>query len=364
MRLTGGRMRIAFLGDGSLNHVRRWAGYFSERGHDVLLLSFENVDGCPFDAKRLKRNFPTKMLGYLSSLGAVRAALAGFRPDVLNALYVTGYGLVGALSGIRPLVVSALGSDLLVDYPSRIYHRLQVRYAIQKADLVMTDADNLSDLAVSAGASRNRILKIYMGVDETTFHPPEGTGKQEHGQRRTIISTRNLYPLYNIQILVKAAPAITDHIDARFVVCGDGPERNSLERMVEKLGLSGRFVFRGSLSAGQIADELRKASVYVSTSRSDSTSVSLLEAMACGVPPVVTDIPANREWLSDGENGLLFPAGDHDALAAAVARMIEDRELAGRARTVNTGIIRERGLWSENMARAERAFMALAEEYS
>jgi glycosyltransferase involved in cell wall biosynthesis len=359
----GGRestMRIAFLGDGSLNHVRRWAGYFHERGHEVLLLSFESVDGCPYPARRLTAHLPTKILGYSSAMGSLKRELAKFGPDIVSALYLGGYGFVAAKSGFRPLAVSSLGSDLLVDYPSSIVHRLQIRYVLTKADLVITDAEELSRTAISVGTPPGKIVKIYMGVDDRIFFPQSRVtgGEAGHGHPR-VVSTRNLYPIYHVDLLIDAAPVIRERSDALFIICGDGPERSRLEAKVKGLGLEQSFVFRGTLKPAEIAEELRAADVYVSTSRSDSTSVSLLEAMACGALPVVTDIAANREWIADGVNGLIVPSDDASALAAAVLKALDTPPLRSSGRERNASIIRERGLWRDNMQRAEKAFQQL-----
>lgn len=357
-------MRIVFFGDGSLNHVRRWVSYFHARGHEVLLLSFEDVSECPFPARRLRAHLPTKLLGYLSALPELRREIAGFRPDLMNALYLGGYGFVAAASGFRPLAVSSLGSDLLVDYPSSFIHRRQIRSCVRRADLVVTDADELSRIAISIGARRETVLKAYMGIDETVFHPRAASAPPPDvstGDRPRVASTRNLYPVYDLDLLVDAAPLVREKRDASFVVCGDGPERERLERKVKRLGLEKHFTFRGRLSPEDIADELRRTDVYVSTSKSDSTSVSLLEAMACGATPVVTDIPANREWITDGENGLVVRTRDGRALAEAVLRALESSGFRTQVRERNLAVIRERGLWSANMARVEEAFRRLAE---
>jgi len=355
-------VRIAFLGDGSLNHVRRWAGYFHERGHDVLLISYESVDGCAFPARRLEKRLPTKLLGYLSAVGSLRKELAGFRPDLVNALYLGGYGFVAARSGFRPLAASSLGSDLLVDYPSSIVHRLQIRFVLRTADLILTDADELSRVAISAGASPGKILKAYMGIDERIFFPREhACGEAAPGDGRArIVSTRNLFPIYNIDLLVEAVPLVLEKQDALFVICGDGPERGRLEETVRRRALERSFVFRGRLDPQGIARELRAADVYVSTSRSDSTSVSLLEAMACGAIPVVTDLPANREWITDGQNGLVVQRNDPAALAAALVAVLEGGLLRGGAREANFLMIKERGLWRDNMKVVEASFSRLA----
>jgi glycosyltransferase involved in cell wall biosynthesis len=354
-------MRIAVLGDGSLNHVRRWTGYFHERGHEVLLLSFENVEGCPFPARKLRAHLPTKILGYSSAMGSLKEELASFRPDIVSALYLGGYGLIAAKSGFRSLAVSSLGSDLLVDYPSSIVHRLQIRYVLKKADLVITDAEELSRIAIAIGARPEKILKAYMGIDETIFFPPGRTRRDENGRggRPRVVSTRNLYPIYGVDLLVDAAPVIREKRDTLFIMCGDGPERSRLEEKVKRLGLEKSFVFKGTLKPAGIAKELRAADVYVSTSTSDSTSVSLLEAMACGALPVVTDLAANREWITDGDNGFIIPTGNPSALADAVLRAIGGSQFGQAAREKNSIIIRERGLWSNNMQRVEKAFEGL-----
>jgi len=354
-------MRIAFLGDGSLNHTKRWVEYFHQHEHEVLLISFEQVSGCPFPVHQLRKRLPTKLLGYLAALRSVRSELTSFRPHLVNALYVGGYGLIGALSGIRPLVISSLGSDLLVDYPSSVIHRIQIRYAIGKADLITTDGENLSNMVVAMGVPRERILKAYFGIDEHLFHPPSDSHRPDDskGGEVRIVSTRHLYKIYNIDLLIDSAPAILEKVNATFTICGDGPERTHLERKAATLGVSDRFIFRGTLDPSAIAGELQGASVYVSTSRSDSTSVSLLEAMACGVPPVVTDIPANREWIQDGKNGFLVPLNDPQALAEAVITVIEDRNFSRSVREENLIVVTERGRWRSNMAHVEKAFYEL-----
>jgi glycosyltransferase involved in cell wall biosynthesis len=353
-------VRIAFLGDGSLGHVRRWAKYFHDQGHETLLLSFESVEGCLVPARRLRSRFPTKLLGYLSALGDIRKELAHFRPDIVNALYLGGYGFVAARSGVHPLVVSSLGSDLLVDYPSSPVHRLQIRHVLRQADLILTDADELSRIAISAGASPGKILKTYMGIDESVFFPRRSApdGKRPGGGAR-VVSTRNLFPVYNVDMLVDAAPLIRAKLDAHFVVCGDGPDRARLEAKVKQLSLERSFIFKGRLDPVGIARELRAADVYVSTSRSDSTSVSLLEAMACGAVPVVTDLPANREWIRDGENGRIARNGDAASLAEAVVETLLNPVFMTVARESNLLVVNERGLWKTNMRRVEEAFMAL-----
>ncbi len=354
-------MRIAFLGDGSLGHIRRWAGYFHGQGHDVLLVSFEDVTGCPFPARRIRRLLPTKLAGYAAALGAVKKELASFAPDIVNAIYVGGYGFIGAQSGYRPLVISAIGSDMLVDYPSSFVHRLQIEYALKRASLVTTDAESLSAAVEHAGMEPSKIVEIYFGIDPSTFNMEERTPRGDGPLR--IVSTRNIYPVYRPGTIVDAfAKVLENDVDAHLVICGDGPALTALEiKVKDLLGIGDHVTYAGRLPPKGIAAELKKADIYISASISDSTSVSMLEAMACGAVPIVTDLPANREWIRDGVNGLLFRTDDRKALTEAVLSLHRDPALAASMREEAAATVAERGLWLPNMKKAEKEFERLLE---
>ncbi len=353
-------MRIAILGDGSLTHIKRWGGFFKAQGHEVLLFSFEKAENSPVPVIQLRKYLPTNLLGYLSSLRLLKEELSKFRPDIVNSLYVSGYGLLGALCGFRPLAVSALGSDLLVDYKKHFLHKVQIKYALRKADLITADSEDLSRIAIEAGASKQNTLKIYFGIDDNVFYPSSETGEAQGKNDATlIISTRNHYNIYNLDLLIDAAPYILKEINAHFIICGDGPERENLRNKTEKLGVGENFSFKGKLNPEELSRELRKSDIYISTSLSDSTSVSLLEAMASGLTPIVTDLEGNREWIIEGENGLIIPANDPVKLAESVIKAAGNKPFLEKAGNINVRIILDRGLWEANMKRVEKAMATL-----
>jgi glycosyltransferase involved in cell wall biosynthesis len=104
---------------------------------------------------------------------------------------------------------------------------------------------------------------------------------------------------------------------------------------------------------------LGQSDIYVSTSLSDGTSVSLLEAMAAGGFPVVTDIPANREWIKDGENGFLVPVNEAGLLAKRIVSAIRDEDLLQRSRTDNLRTVEERALWPVTIRKTEGIYEEL-----
>jgi glycosyltransferase involved in cell wall biosynthesis len=325
-------MRIAVLGSAAELHTRRWARGLADRGVEVRLFSLE-----PPPAGGGDRGDPPcevlpawplpRALRYPSARGALARALARFAPDVVEAHFVPSYGLLGALVARHPLVVHAWGSDLLRSPGRSPLHAARARFALQRADLVVADARVLAAAAVELGADPSRVAVVPWGADLALF-PLAPPAADPH-----VVSLRQLAPLYDVACLIDALPAVRDAVPGvRVTLAGDGPERAALERRARERGVAGRVTFAVALPHRELPALLAGAAAVVSCARSDSTSISLLEAMASGATPVVTDLPGNREWIDDGVEGRLFPPGDAPALASALAAVLGDSAFRAAAR--------------------------------
>ena len=356
-------MRILFLSDLSLNHTHRWVEYFHGAGHDCHLITFEGGRAVPgtthFIRSRLPRAF---MLKYLAHLPTVRRLARAIAPDVVSAHELGSYGPLGILCGVRPVVVSAWGTDVLLAPDWSWLHRARVRFCLRRADLITSMADHMTARIVALGGDAAKVVVNHFGVDEAVFtaaaRPPRAAGDV------VIIHTRHFKTVYNFKQLLAALPAVFAALPrARLVFLSDGVLRPAVEERVRALGLADRVAFRGSLRPAEVAAALRDADVFVTTSRSDGANISLLEAMASGCYPVVTDIPATRQWADAGGAMALVPLDDAPALAAAIVAAAEDVERRRRAREVNRAVVTARGLWRDNMRRSEEAFAALAARF-
>ena len=174
----------------------------------------------------------------------------------------------------------------------------------------------------------------------------------------TVFSSRRLEPVYDVGTLVRAWARLSpeERRQMPLRIAGTGSETAALHAQAAPLGAN----FVGWLATPELDRELAGAQIYVSTSKSDSTSVSLLEAMAAGCFPVVSDLPANREWVEHERTALLFPPGDDAALAACLRRAAADPALRSRAAEQNRATVRERATWETNMAVIEALFERLA----
>lgn len=347
-------MRIATLSNAAVVHTRRWVEHLRGRGHEVRVWSLERGPA-ELDARALPNPPLPGFLRYPLAVPALARGLRAFAPDLVDAHFVPNYGLMGALAGFRPLSVAAWGSDLLLAGGRDALQRARARFVLRRADLVIADADNLARAALALGARPATVRAIPWGVDRARFAPAPA---RESG---LLLSTRMHEPVYDIPVILRAAAGVlARHPHAFLAIAGDGSLLPEHERLAASLLPAGRYRFLGRLAPADLALWLGRAEVYLSASLSDSTSLSLLEAMSAGAVPVVSDIEGNREWVADGEGARLFACGDAPALERALDAALADAAWRERARGRNAAVIAERGDWHRNFARIEAAFAALA----
>jgi len=342
-------VKVVVLGNAAALHTRRWARGLAAAGATVRVVSLEDPAEDPAFARERAHEpaldvhvVPTpplpRALRYPAARARVAAAIDAFAPDVVEAHFVPNYGLLGALVGRRPLVVFAWGSDLLRSPARSPLHAARARFVLARADRVVVDAAVLVAPARALGADPEHLDVRPWGADLARF-PLAPFVAAPH-----VVSLRQLEPVYDVATLVEALPAVRRAVPGLVVtIAGDGPERPRLEARVRALGLADVVRFAGRVAHDALPALLATAAVCVSTARSDSTSVSLLEAMAAGATPVVTDLPGNREWIADGAEGRLFPPGDAARLAALLVETLGDPAFRVRARAAARTTVETRG---------------------
>jgi glycosyltransferase involved in cell wall biosynthesis len=175
--------------------------------------------------------------------------------------------------------------------------------------------------------------------------------------------TRNHEPVYGVDVFLKAMETVLrDKSAMRVLLIGGGALTSQFRSFVRERGLDESIRFTGKMPYASLLEHLQAADIYVSSSHSDGTSVSLLEAMASGLSAVLTDVPSNLEWVQSGVNGEIVPRGDHAALAQQVLALAADpvRNAAYGAKSL--AIVRERGDWKKNFTAIEGIYHTLMKE--
>ena len=307
--------------------------------------AWEDSYGTP--VKQLGRGWPGALRGYGYALGVaweiwrrrgqyevVYFLMTGLQLATgLPAARLCGKTIWMKFSGsntIRPLTASGLG-------------RLELRFLDWWARVVMVLNPAMAEEAKAAGLPAERLEWMPNPVDTARFAPlapaERAALRERLGLRadtECIVFVGRMAPEKELPVLVRSfARVAAARPAAELVLIGDGPERAGLEAQVRELGLTGRVRFTGFMTEESVREWLRAADLFALLSSLEGFPVSLLEAMATGVPAVVSDIPANVQLIGQETGGLVTPLGDDAAVAAAMERLLSDAGL--RARVCEAG---------------------------
>lgn len=341
------RRRVAYVTAGWSGHDDRFVDAWRDAGIEVQAISIPR-DLDPADAENWT---------------ALASQLREFKPDVTQAgpLGPLVEGLMRVWDG--PLLATSWGFDLLHDlHLGDAPLSASVRASVAGATMLLVDSDPSRDAAVVLGIDPTRLVQFPWGVDLDRFRVTGPTARSCFGIREdevVLLSTRRHEPIYSVMTAIDAfARTSRDHPALRLVVVGDGSETESLRTAATDFGIEERVLFVGSVENSALPEVYRAADLYVSTSLTDGTSISLLEAMACGVPAAVTDIPGNRPWAQPGAVEL-FAAKDAGALSDIFRRTSRRSPSSPSASAVRARVEAD-----ADWARTAAGFGRLAEQVS
>ena len=290
-------------------------------------------------------------------------ALLKHRCRFIHVHWAIPTGLIGTLVGFllkRPLIVTIHGSDLRMAMTTSSWMRRLFLFVCQQAIHLTCVSQVQKEEMVKLGIDEWKISVFPMGIDETILENGKQREKEKGGRPLTILSNRNLQPIYNLPLLIRAIPLILkEEPHTNVLIAGEGPDRKRLEKEANDLRVTSSIQFLGRVPHEKMVDLLAHVDVYVSTSLFDGTSVSLLEAMGAGAFPVVTDIPANREWIVHGENGFLVPPHEEKLLANRVIDALRSRSLIEKSRAKNLTLVGEKAVWPVSIKKVKEVY----EEY-
>ncbi|MFL6681025.1 MAG: glycosyltransferase family 4 protein [Burkholderiaceae bacterium] len=327
--MTGARrpLRVVLFGDGESPHLLKWARALAPRVE--LFVASSRGLAPPLAAllpaeRTLLLSHATKFSGgnaaLLKTLPRLVRWLRGVDADWISAHYLTSHGTLAWLArkcGVRAqLAASAWGSDILVTPDHSTLLRWATSRVLRDAAVCTSDSGHMARRMRELGA--RDVMTFPFGLDAL---PPPPDAKAP----RLFFANRGLEDIYDpMRVLALFAGIVAAWPDARLVVANSGALRAALEARTLQLGLASRIEFVGRLDAAAQAAFYARARWYVSVPRSDSVSVSVLEAMAHGCIPLLSDLPANRELVRDGVNGLVLPDGADALDVAALERLGAD----------------------------------------
>ncbi|WP_394142060.1 glycosyltransferase [Vibrio chagasii] len=323
-------MKLVFIASGQSFHACRWANTLVHKGYDIHFIStvpFKRVLDSKINKYELK-----SLLGfskYILNVRQVRVIIDKIKPDIIHAHYASGNGLLASLSLIGlnyPLVTSLYGSEVY-DFPHKsLLHKKILKWIVSSSNQVLSTSEAMADEFLKLFPSFNRPIITPFGVDTKLFKPAcvrINDGVLEIGL------VKKLEHKYGVDILIKAFSIFIKESKqrAKLTIVGGGPDEAELKKLVCDLSIQDYVNFYGWVDNSDIPNFLNSLDIFVVPSRRESFGVAAVEAMACGLPTIVSNVGGLPEVVIHGESGLIFEKEDVDELVYLLNIVSQDQDL-------------------------------------
>jgi glycosyltransferase involved in cell wall biosynthesis len=343
--VTKEKFRVLVLADASSFHTERYVGELLRQDVEVLLVSLEEGR---IPHHRLAQRTPFSPFWYAMAATEVRSIIRDFKPDVLNPHFASGYGFTVALANARkttPVALHLWGSDILVVPAKSIFHARKTAHALRHADLVIGDSEYLIKEASELATLKEKLV-VPWGIEREYLKL--GANRKPMKRPLKIIIPRHHEKIYNNLFLAQAlAPLVNaGHIELTF------PSFGSLSgdfRLKTELLLGDAIHYYDPMNRPQFLEFMAGHDIYLSSAITDSSPVSLIEAMGLGLIPVVADIPGVKEWLDD-QSGFPYPLYDGAALQKIIGDLLKASSNHDDLRKHNERRVEREALFENNVA--------------
>lgn len=347
-----GYMKLLLLADINAQHTVKWVRSLSQKGVSIVAFGFNPLVGNPYEGYSnisiytcdihteliSKKASGLSKYSYLNALPIVKKIIYDFKPDIVHAHYASSYGLIGALSGFRPYILSVWGSDVY-DFPNRsFFHKKLLQYNLYKADKVLSTSYVMAQ--ETNKYTEKEIEVTPFGIDVDVFKPKKVKGLFNPDD--IVIGTiKDLEDVYGIEYLIKAFKILKDkYVDLplKLLIVGGGSQESYLKILAKELNVQHDTIFTGKVDYDKISDYHNMLSIYVAVSKSESFGVAILEACACEKPVIVSAVGGLPEVVKNNVTGLVVKPQNPEEAARAIEKLVLDQSLrvkmgiAGRTR--------------------------------
>ena len=357
-------MRIIYFSKNYTPHDYRFLSSLSRTEHEVYYLRLEATKRqtedrpVPENIQQIlwaggQREFRWRDVPRLTF--SLRRLIKEIKPDLIHAGPIQNCAFIAALSGFHPILAMSWGYDLVMDADKSAWLRWVTRYTLKQSAFFTSDAEVSRDKAVSFGMNPEKTVIFPWGTDIQHFTP-----KSFHGSNTgafTLFCNRTWEPIYGVDVLAKAfAKVAAVNPTVHLILLGGGSQGAKIRQILMNGGVLDRVHFGGYVSQADLPRWYHMADLYISPSHVDGSSVSLMEALASGLPCLVSDIPGNKEWVEDGVNGWLFRDGDEDNLSEMILHAIQNRESFQKIGEAARRTAEEKADWKKNFGKLLEAY--------
>jgi glycosyltransferase involved in cell wall biosynthesis len=287
----------------------------------------------------------------------VKRLIAEFKPDIMHAHYATSCGLVAALSGFHPFVLSVWGDDILAFPNKSPLHKWVMRKIINAADYVSATSHMLADSARKLIKEDRNIEVIPFGVDLNHYQ----FRQRENKDVVHVGTVRKLTPKYGLEYLIKAVAKLAESgYKVKLTIVGGGKLGSKLETLARRLQIADLVNFTGFVPNPKVVDYLYQFDIFVmpSVEEGETFGVAAVEAMATGLPVIASKIGGLPEVVEHGKTGLHVKPGDVDSLFDALKTYLDFAELRHSHGSEGRHKVKRQYNWEDNAKLIDKLYEA------
>ncbi len=295
-----------------------------------------------------------------SLVSQLREIINQIKPDIVHAGPIQSCAFISALTGFSPLVSMSWGSDILVDSEKDFLWKWVTEYTLNRTSVFIGDCEAVKEKAIQFGVLDQRIILFPWGIDLSQYQPGKNLqfrNKLGWTDQFVLLSLRTWEKIYGVDIVAKAFVAASkSEPDLRLILLGKGSQETEIKEIFNDAGIMDHVYLGGVAAQNELPDYYQASDLYISASYSDGSSVSLMEALASGLPVLVSDIPGNQEWINQAENGYLFETGSVEKLTNAILNIVKNKNLLPQIRQEARKTAEKKANWDENFPKLLEAY--------
>jgi L-malate glycosyltransferase len=372
-------MRIIYFSKNYTPHDYRFLSSLSKTEHEIYYLKLEAGQRqtedrpVPLNIQQIlwvggQREFRWRDVPRLTL--DFRRVVREIKPDLIHAGPIQTCAFIAVLGGFHPVLTMSWGYDLVQDAERSSWMKWLTRYTLKRSAFFTSDAQFTRDKAVLFGMDAEKTVVFAWGTDIEHFAPKGSTvGKRKTGGKKqsavinqrsksvTLFCNRTWEFIYGVDVLAKAFVKVaTSNPNVNLILLGEGSQAARIRQILMSGGVLDRVHFGGQVAHNDLPRWYHMADIYISASHVDGSSVSLMEALACGLPCLVSDISGNKEWIVEDENGWFFHDGDVDDLAEKISNAIKSRKSFKRICESARKTAEQKADWTENFGKLLEAY--------
>lgn len=325
-------MKVLLLSDTYSEHTEKWALSLAKRDIQIGIFSFNkaayewynhpNITIFFEPESKINAESTVTKLAYLKYVSILKKIIKHFKPDILHAHYATSYGLVGALCGFHPYVISSWGTDVM-KFPNKNFVAKSIlKYNFRNADILCATSNVIKEHI--AKIIDKPVSVIPFGIDIQDFSPKKVDSLFEPGTF-VIGCIKSLESLYKIDVLIRAfALSQQQHPELRLMIIGEGSQESKLKQLCTELKIKDKVVFTGRIPFHEISRYYNMLNIFVNISEYESFGVSVIEAMACALPVIVSNVGGLNEIVENESIGIKVNVNDIEATSNAINQLFSD----------------------------------------